>query len=289
VPSSSVEDPLDVPPAPALAALESAVQAWRRTGDATGVVQLGYGEATRAVLWEADGARYACERLPSLGDAGAHETYVLAFDRYRAALAARDVPVLPTLLRFLPGAGTGALWCVQPALGAGELLVDYCRAADAAEGARVLGALIAIAARAVDRGLGLDGRLSSWAVVQDDGDDGALCYRALSVPLVGDGLEVSLPVAGLPPALHVLARPLVGAIAGSHYEPRGVLTALCAGLLGERLPHLLPSALALVAPHLATPLTARDVQRAAAARRRARVALHALARLARRAQRLPVL
>lgn len=257
-------------PDDALVALDAAAR-----GDDADVVRFEYGETSRALLWERDGAGYACERLPRFPDARAHEAYVLAFDRYQAALAARGVPLLPSLLRFLPDAGGGALWCVQPALGPGELLLYYCRAADADEAERVLAEVVALVARTVDASLGLDGRLSSWAVVGED--DGAVCYRALSVPRLRTGAPD--PSAGFPSPLRPLVRRLAATVAGEHYSTRGVLTALGAGLVTERLPQLVPPLLALTKPHLSTPLTAREVHRAARARRVARTALQLLARL----------
>jgi len=291
VPSSPAVESDAVLPAPELLALETALADTRRRGGAAGLVRLGYGEASGAIAWQSGDARYACERLPSFADAHAHQAWVLAVERYQAALAARGVPLLPTVLCFLPGAGGGALWSVQPALGPGELLTDYCRTADAAEATRVLGEVVALVVRALgagDAGLGLDGRPAAWAVT---GDEGAVCYRALTVPLVRDGGAAPPEVAAAAPApLRSLARRLAAVVAGPHYDVRGVLATLCAGLVEARLAHRLPATLALVAPHVGRPLDARDVRRAAARRGLARGGLRLLGRLAGRAHalRLPL-
>jgi len=277
VPSSAEAPTDDVLPAPDLLALETAVVEARRSGDAAGLVRLGYGEASAAIAWESGDARYACERLPAFPDAHAHQAFVLAVERYQAALAARGVPLLPTVLRFLPGAGGGALWSVQPALGPGELLTDYLRTADAAEAARVLGDVVAVVVRTVDAGLGLDGRPSSWAV----DDDGEVSYRALTVPLVRDG-GAAVPevvAVAVPAPLRAVARRLAAIAAGEQYAVRGVLTTFAAGLVDERLAHRLPATLALVARHVSPPLGPDDVRRAASLRRLARGGLRLLARL----------
>lgn len=277
---------MERPDAGALAALEARVERALASGEPGGLEVLGWGEISAVLSLESGGHAFACKRLPPFPDASRLDAYRATLEDYLAALASRGVRVVPSALVEVARPGARIAYLVQPRLDPGLLLPAVLARAPAGEAERLLERLAGHVAAAVGPGLGLDGQVSNWAVL-----DGELAYLDVTTPLLRDGsgaerLDTDLFVASIPWALRGLVRRLLlREILDKYYDPRGVLLDALANLVKERLEGLLPAFARAAGARVHPALDPAEARRAYAADARMWRILQALRRLDRALQR----
>ncbi|HEX9258533.1 MAG TPA: DUF6206 family protein, partial [Acidimicrobiales bacterium] len=171
---------------PTLVALEEGVGAALRSGDASGLVVLGYGEISLVLGAPASEVRWACKRLPIFPDRAAAGRFEVTFHRYCSTLEERGVRVVDTEVLHLPQSdGQVVVYCVQPVLASDCLAVSIGRRGDP-QFPEVLAAIVDAAFAVIDPIVGLDAQLSNWAWV-----DGRLVYFDLTTPMLRRADRVS--------------------------------------------------------------------------------------------------
>lgn len=241
--------------------LETALQLALETGDESRLDVLGYGEVSTVVAWEAGGSRHACKRLPPFRNPRQLDDYARCFDDYLAALGARGIRVVDSVLQRVksPAAGVAA-WCVQPIFPTGILIPSYLRECGRGEATAVFSRLVGHVVESVDARLGLDAQISNWVLV-----DGALLYLDVTTPMLRDEdgaelVDTALFMASLPWALRpVVARTMLRKILDKYYDPRGVVLDVLGNLYKERLTAWLPHFLEEASAHFSPPFTIEEV------------------------------
>ena len=114
----------------------------------------------------------------------------------------------------------------------------------------------------VDPGLGLDGQLSNWAVVERE-----VLYFDVTTPMMRDdrgreALDTDLFLASLPWTLRGLVRRfMLHSILDKYYSPRGVLVDLLGNLIKEGISERLPTGLEVVNARIEPAIDEAEVHR----------------------------
>lgn len=246
-----------LPPA-GLADADAAIRAALRSGDASHLEILGWGELSTTVGW--DGA--AVKPLPPFDSEERWQRYRELFDEYAARLAERRVPTLPSELHALPRERILYGYCVQPRLAAAALGPSVLAAAPPGAARAHFEALFRHIAAVVDSQTGFDAQLANWAWI-----GGKWTYFDLTTPLLrddtgGDRLDARLFLAALPA---LIRRPVEALALRSILDPyftlRGAAIDLLGNLLKERLDRHLGTGLEVARTGLGVVLTEADVRR----------------------------
>lgn len=241
-----------------LQALEHRAVAALDGGTTEGLDVLGYGEISTVLRTEGTTGPVAAKRLPVMKTSEL-TPYEETLAAYLAALTERGVTVAPSEVHTV-GNDPVVPYCVQPLHP--TLLVGQLAAADEATIARRATQLVELITGVVDKGLGLDGQVSNWAVAGDD-----LVYLDVTTPLLRDTtgaerLDVDMFLASLPWALRGLARRfLLTEILSHYYDPRAVLLDVVANLHKERLAHAIPVFLETINRVVHPAITVKQVNR----------------------------
>jgi len=256
-------------------------------GDGHGDLEvLGWGEVSATVAFEATAGPVALKWLPPFPDATRWDRYRTLFDEYRAALAARGVPLVPSELRSTPvGSGVSGV-CVQPRLPAASIGPRVLAGAAPEAAGDALSRIFDHVGEAVDATVGLDAQLSNWALL-----DGVWTQLDLTTPLLRDPrgrdrLDAAVFLAALPAPLRAPVRLLLlRSITSTYHRPRSVALDLVANLLKERLDSHLPLAVEVAGGRFGVRFTVDEVRRHYRADARLWRALLALRRFDRRFRR----
>jgi hypothetical protein len=247
-------------PAAELLRLDAALRRALETGDESGLDILGYGEISSVVAWKVGDNRYACKRLPPFRDGRHVSAYRSVFEAYLAALRERGLQLVESVLQTVEQDGPGGTaWCIQPIHPAGIMVPTYFRECGRDDATAILFRMLDHIGNCVDAGLGLDGQISNWVLVE-----GELLYLDVTTPLMRDEtgverLDTELFLASLPWALRGLGRAMLRGIVDKYYERRGVVLDLLGNLYKERLSWLLPAFLAHANTRVSPPLTPDEV------------------------------
>ena len=244
-----------------LEALDAEVERAIRAGEPGAMRVLGYGEFTLVLGWPAARPEMAVKRLPAFRDAAQLERYATTLRRYVGELERRGVAVVPTALRATAAGDELHAYMIQPLVPRAALLNRVLAAAEPARGRRLLQALAAHVAAAVDESVGLDAQAGNWAV---EGDD--LATLDISTPLLrsADGrgaLDLSLFLSIYPPAARVPLRMVAPVVMRQYHDARTVLVDVGSNLVKERLERWLPALLEAAGAHVAPPVTEAEVRR----------------------------
>jgi hypothetical protein len=241
--------------------LDRTVEAAIRAGELGRLRLLGYGELTLVLGWPTSRPSVAAKRLPLFRERWRLGRYEALLRRYVDELERRGIGVVPTELRRTGTDGELRAYLVQPLVPREALLDRVLATAEPRHGSRLLAALAALAASAVDARVGLDAQVANWAV---DGE--RLSCFDVSTPLLrdedgNDELDVSLFLSIYPWALRgVLARIARGVMAQYH-DPRTVLLDVASNLVKERLERWVPVLLDAANRHVEPPITEGEVRR----------------------------
>jgi hypothetical protein len=238
-----------------LAALEGQVQAALAAADTGALRVLGYGEITLVLGWPPADPRVACKRLPVFRDPRRAAAYGETVTEYIGALAQRGVVVVPSEWRTVALRDGIAAYVVQPVLPAAALAPNVARSE--LSPVDLLERVVRTIAETVDVGVGLDGQLSNWAVVDDE-----LRYFDVTTPMLagddGTRLDLDLLVQPLPAVIRAAVRRWVApGIVARYHRPRDVLVDLVGNLLKERIDVLVDPVIEIANRHV-TPTIDRD-------------------------------
>jgi len=246
-----------------LATLEASFQQALRTGDASGLTVLGYGEISTVVALSTRSGRWACKRLPPFDGPGRVDAYREQFGLYLGRLAEAGVQVVESRLQTTPAeGGRTAVFCIQPILDADHLGDRALARMEEPEAVRWFERILQRTLAVVDERTGFDAQISNWWF---DGDEPV--YLDVTTPLMRDEagrdlLDVGLFLAQLPWLLRGVVRVfLVRGILDTYQNPRGVVVDLLANLVKEGLGHLVPPFLEVANPHLDRAVMAEEVHR----------------------------
>jgi hypothetical protein len=249
-------EPLD------LQAVDSAVEAAVRAGEAGPLRVLGYGEITLVLGWPSERPTLAVKRLPVFNDRAQLTRYRALLHRYIAELERRGVGVLPTDLRSTD-AERPHVYLVQPLVARDKMLNRILASAETERdrGAALLGRVVSAVTDTVDQRLGLDAQVANWAV---DGDQ--FSCLDLSTPLMrskdgSDLLDLDLFLSIYPWALRPALRRIAHDVMGQYHEPREVIVDVASNLVKERLERWLPSLLEAANERVRPPITEREVRK----------------------------
>jgi hypothetical protein len=238
----------DVPNRTGLDELERRVDRALTTGDESDIEVLGYGEISCVLAWHDGSDPIAAKRLPLFDGKARLEAYREVFELYLQTLGEAGLQIVPSRLETTPAAdGRIAAWCLQPLLDPATLAPAWMKAADEGASRWLLGRIADQVLSGVGPGLGLDGQLSNWAVVDDE-----VFYFDVTTPMIRDRtghdlLDFDLFIASLPWALHGLVRRYVlGMILDTYYRPREVLRDLVANFIKEGVADKIPFGLEVV-------------------------------------------
>jgi hypothetical protein len=238
----------DSPDVTGLAELERRVDRALSAGDESGIEVLGYGEISCVLSWHDGDNAFAAKRLPLFDTSSRLEAYREAFDSYLRALAKTGINVVTSRLESTPSAdGRIAAWCLQPLLDSPALAPTWLRQGDEEYAGWLFEQIAGHVVTTVGPGLGLDGQLSNWAVVEKN-----VLYFDVTTPMMRDdrgreALDTELFLASLPWTLRGLVRRfMLHSILDKYYSPRGVLVDLLGNLIKEGISETLPIGLEVV-------------------------------------------
>ena len=243
-----------------LGAVDGAVEAAIRAGEAGPLRVLGYGEITLVLGWPSERPELALKRLPVFRDAAQLARYESLLAGYLAELRGRGVAVVPTELAWTEHPAPHA-YLVQPLVPRDAVLDRVLESADPDRGAALLGTVVANVAATVDARVGLDAQVANWAV----DERGGLADLDVSTPLMrsGDGrnmLELSPFLSIYPAALRRPLRRVAHDVMGQFHDPRTVLVDVASNLVKEHLDRWLPALLDAANEHVAPAITEAEVR-----------------------------
>ena len=227
--------------------LEKEVLSALRRGGSPNLDVLGFGQMSLLLRVEAQSGTYVCKRSPSFVARSRLNIYSDGIGQYTRALQDGGVSVVDTTVQAAYSKAGGLVaYSIQPLLPPETLGPAYLASLDDGAAIRVLQGIVRRAERCVSDKVGIDGRLSSWALYK-----GNLRYVALSRPWIRDeaGEEIfdrrilfsTFPVW----ARDFISTRLLPDWPGRHYELRTVLLDLLASLhkagLERHISVLLPS------------------------------------------------
>lgn len=216
---------------PAIAELETAVQAALANGDDSTLDVMGYGEISVVLGLETDDAKFACKRLPAFESQQRLDNYTQVFYDYLAALRDAGVNVIQSELVSVKTIDGIVAYCIQPALESSQLGPNLM---GTPSGDKFLTRAIAATKNAISNQVGIDAQLSNWAMVNDE-----LIYIDVTTPFLRDAhgverLDLELFLASLPWLLRAVVRKfLIKEILVRYYEPRTCVLDLIANMIKE--------------------------------------------------------
>jgi hypothetical protein len=245
-----------------LAELEGAVELALRTGDASHLDVVGYGEVTAVVRWYASGEPVACKRVPGLASEAAFLSYRESVETYLECLAGADIEVPETVVQQVQRPeGPRTAYCVQSMLEESTFLNGYLHHCDPGEALEIFEAILDRILAVMSDRVGFDAQLANWAW-----DGQRLRYIDISTPFLrgeaGEELfDVELHIASVPWALRGFVRRfLLGTILDKFYEVRATLVDLLGNMFKERLDPLVPSFTAAANRVVSPPITVSEVE-----------------------------
>jgi hypothetical protein len=255
------EEPPFAPDEVDLEVLDREVREAARSGDPERLPVVGYGEISLAVAWPPQQPTVVAKSLPPFDDPGRYEAYVGLLDEYLAALVARDVAPLPTVVRAVSEGQRRRAYVLQPCLASDTIGPTVLARADRDAGVELLRAVVAAVLRASDAEVGIDGQLSNWAVV-----DGRLRFLDVSTPMLREGgvdrLDTALFLEMVPWVTRwPVQRFVVPELLSPYHDPRRCLLDAAGNLVRERLDPWIPVLLEVANPHLDPPLSLPEVRR----------------------------
>jgi uncharacterized protein DUF6206 len=245
-----------------LEAVDCAVEAAVRAGEAGPLRVLGYGEITLVLGWPSERPTVAVKRLPVFNDRDQLTRYRALLHGYISELERRGIGVLPTELRSTD-AERPHVYLVQPLVQRDQMLNRILAAAETEpeRGAALLGRVVDAVVDTVDHRVGLDAQVANWAV---DGE--RLSCLDLSTPLMRsldgqDRLDLDLFLSIYPWALRPALRRIAHDIMGQYHEPREVIVDVASNLVKERLERWLPALLEAANERVERPITEHEVRK----------------------------
>lgn len=246
-----------------LASLHAAVEQACRTGNASGLTVLGYGEISLVVAWPQQQPRWAVKRLPRFPDRSAFTAYAGVLDRYVDVLRERGVDVLDTtLLTVADPDGSLTAYLVQPVAPVDGLLPNVLARDEPRPDHPGLVHVLERLAAVVDDRVGFDGQLANWATYGD-----RLVYLDLTTPMLRDAagrweVDARLLAAAVPWALRgALVRWVIPGIVARYHDPRTVVLDLAVNLLRLRMQPWLPAVLDAARERVGVTVTPEQVRR----------------------------
>jgi hypothetical protein len=245
-----------------LEALETAVGAAIRTGDASRLHLLGHGDISLALGWPADRPQYACKRLPPFDTIDAYTRYATVVERYIAELRRRGVRVVDTELQCLQRRDGRVIgFHIQPVLAPETLGLEILRSSPPSADDPFVTSVIDVVVGATHDRVGVDAQFSNWSWM-----NGEPWLLDLSTPAEID--EDGQPVFDMMPflaALPAVIRPIVRSemvkFLPRFLTPRGVLLDLAANAIKAGLDGWIEPVLKRINERVDPPVTRDEAMR----------------------------